>query len=150
MHAGYPTHTQLAAHPAMQASVSAMATATAGGEPLPSPVWEFLFPIVQVRCTAAATDDALHSSPTVGDACKHMQPLSRLCLIDVTWQVQALFSSRVHTPLHEAALGIIVPHVAPGLPLPRGKTLTLLYHLLSVVPAYRSECVRTRERHPLL
>jgi hypothetical protein len=58
-------------------------------------------------------------------------------------QLQALLSSRVHTPLHEAALGVIVPHVAPGLPLPRGKTMTLLYHLLGVVPAYRSVSAAT-------
>ena len=51
--------------------------------------------------------------------------------------LQALLSSRVHTPLHEAALSIIVANVAPGMPLPRGKTMALLYHLLGVVPAYR-------------
>ncbi len=54
--------------------------------------------------------------------------------------MQALLGSRSHTSLHEAALGAVAPHVAPGAPLPRAGTLALLYHLLGVVPAYRCAC----------
>ena len=52
--------------------------------------------------------------------------------------LEAVLSSSVHTPLHEQALEVMALHVAPGLPLPRNQTLAVLYHVLGVVPAYRS------------
>lgn len=52
--------------------------------------------------------------------------------------LEAVLSSSVHTPLHEQALEVMALHVAPRLPLPRNQTLAVLYHVLGVVPAYRS------------
>ena len=52
--------------------------------------------------------------------------------------LEAVLSSAVHTSLHEQALQVMALHVAPGLPLPRKETLAVLYHVLGVVPAYRS------------
>lgn len=52
--------------------------------------------------------------------------------------LEAVLSSSLHTPLHEQALQVMALHVAPGLPLPRKQTLAVLYHVLGVVPAYRS------------
>lgn len=43
------------------------------------------------------------------------------------------------TPLHDQALSVLALHVAPEQDVPRGASLTLLYHLLSIIPAYRSD-----------
>jgi hypothetical protein len=51
--------------------------------------------------------------------------------------LQAVLSSPSHTPLHDAALGVLALHVAPGQDVPRQQSLRLLYHLLSIIPAYR-------------
>ncbi len=47
--AGYPTHKELAAHPAARRSVALLAAATADGQPLPGPAWAFAFPVVQAH-----------------------------------------------------------------------------------------------------
>ncbi len=51
--------------------------------------------------------------------------------------LQAVLSSPCHTPLHDAALGVLSLHVAPGQDVPRQQSLRLLYHLLAIIPAYR-------------
>jgi hypothetical protein len=53
--------------------------------------------------------------------------------------LQAVLSSPQHTPLHDAALGVLALHVAPGLDIPRQQSLRLLYTALAVIPAFRCE-----------
>lgn len=48
------------------------------------------------------------------------------------------------TPLHDQALAVLALHVAPEQDIPRGESLTLMYHLLGIIPAYRSG-VETQE-----
>ncbi|CAH9067306.1 unnamed protein product, partial [Cuscuta epithymum] len=42
------------------------------------------------------------------------------------------------TRLHEDVLQIIFLHLDPALPLPRVRMLSVLYHVLGVVPAYQA------------
>ena len=64
-------------------------------------------------------------------------PLPSSCY-DLCFPVlEAVLTSAVHTSLHEQALQVLALHVDPSLPIPRKKTLAVLYHVLGVVPAYR-------------
>lgn len=80
--------------------------------------------VTTLQAMAAAT---ANSTPLPG-------PCYHLCFP----VLEAVLSSSLHTPLHEQALQVMALHVAPGLPLPRKQTLAVLYHVLGVVPAYRS------------
>lgn len=53
----------------------------------------------------------------------------------------AVLHCPVITPLHDQALGVLALHVSPEQDIPRGDSLVLLYHLLGIIPAYRSVSV---------
>ena len=51
---------------------------------------------------------------------------------------QAVLQLGSHTELHEAALGVLSPHMTPWDPLvPREAGITVLLHALGTVPAFR-------------
>ena len=50
----------------------------------------------------------------------------------------AVLSWPEYSSLHDSALAILGLHVAPSLAMPRGRMLALLYHVLGIIPAYRS------------
>ena len=83
----------------------------------------------------AAVVTTMHA---MASATRNSTPLTGPCY-DLCFPVlEAVLTSSVHTPLHEQALQVMALHVALGLPLPRRESLALLYHVLGVVPAYRS------------
>lgn len=51
--------------------------------------------------------------------------------------IAAVLHCPVITPLHDQALSVLSLHVGPEQDIPRGDSLTLLYHLLGIIPAYR-------------
>ncbi|MEW5308073.1 MAG: hypothetical protein WDW38_000060 [Sanguina aurantia] len=68
---------------------------------------------------------------------KRRLPSSSYCFVFPV--LEAVLSSPQHTPLHEEALSVVSLHCsAAGGDIPRAASLGLLYHLLGVIPAYRS------------
>ena len=76
-----------------------------------------------MRALTAATTDG---EPLPGQAYAFVFPVLR-----------AVLSSPQHTPLHDEAMALLALHCAPGEPLPRQKSLHLLYHVLGVNASYR-------------
>ncbi|MEW5303879.1 MAG: hypothetical protein WDW36_006532 [Sanguina aurantia] len=97
----------------------------------------------------AAVADVVHALTQVVTVPKRRLPSSSYCFVFPV--LEAVLSSPQHTPLHEEALSVVSLHCsAAGGDIPRAASLGLLYHLLGVIPAYRSAHRRamTAASHP--
>ncbi|KAG1666477.1 hypothetical protein FOA52_004859 [Chlamydomonas sp. UWO 241] len=99
-----------------------------------------------LRAVAAAggtSRAALARQPAVASTLQALQAdaLSPQAYRFVYPVLRAVLGAPEHTPLHEQALTVLSQHCGPGDDIPRADTITLLYHTLGVVPAYKDRIV---------